>query len=565
MKRFLVLTIMIFVVLLGACVTTGETSNVSATEVKEQPKSPVAEVPEAVGGSGTLVILHTNDHHGHPLSFYNYPAAGQGGLPARATLVDDIRGQYKNVLVLDAGDINTGRPESMFFDAEPDIIGYNYIGYDAAALGNHEFDKPHQILKNQMALAEFPFLSANVKYKTGGYVAEPYIIKEFNDLKVGIFGLTTTEINEIAGDVDTIKDLLIEDEVKAAKEMVAILKDREKVDVIVALTHLGNYSTADLGTRYVAANVPEIDLIIGGHTHMPDIMASGHWDMTTPFEENGVPIVITQEWGLQLGKVVMEIEDGEVTDLSWEMLPVNVMTGGGDNVTYVTEKIEEDPELLSILQPYADQVDAVLSEEIGTAADEFPSENVRVSETAVGDLVADALLWKTRELGAQFAIVNSGGIRSPIAKGTITKKDIYSCVPYDNSVFLLTMKGTDVLELFNTIGKIKQGKGGFPQVSSGISFVIDAGSEKVSDILINGKAVDPEGLYIIATNSFLAGGGDGYSVFKNAEKRYDTSVFQRDVLIEYIQSFGKPVEPKTYDRFDVINGVSMIEEFDDAA
>ena len=196
-------------------------------------------------------------------------------------------------------------------------------------------------------------------------------------------------------------------------------------------------------------------------------MASGHWDMKKPFIENGVPIVITQEWGLQMGKAVIEVVDGEVVNLSWEMIPVNVMVRKGENVEYLTEKIEEDQQLLSILQPFADKVDAVLSEEIGTAAVELSSEMVRIGETAVGDLVADALLWKTKSLGAQFAIVNSGGIRASIPEGVITKKDIYSCVPYDNSVFILTMKGSDVIELFNTIGKMPQGKGGFPRFPAG--------------------------------------------------------------------------------------------------
>ena len=564
MKKILLISVLILIVFLTSCATSDKAAE-SAIEPVVNKQVEVKSEPVPVGGSGTLVVLHTNDHHGHPLSFYNYPADGQAGLPARAALVNQIRDRNENVLVLDAGDINTGRPESMFFDAEPDIIGYNYIGYDAAALGNHEFDKPHAILKKQMEWAEFPFLSANVKYKTGGYVAKPYIVKEFDSFKVGIFGLTTTEINEIAGDVETVKDLIIEDEVKAAKEMVAILNDKEHVDVIIALAHIGNYDNKKSGSRYVAANVPEIDLIIDGHTHMSDIISSGHWDMKAPFVENGVPIVVTQEWGMQLGKAVFEIKDGEVVSLDWQKVPVNLKTTADGKPVFVGEEIKEDQNLLALLQPFADKVKSLLSVEIGTAAEQFPAENVRINETAIGDLVADAMLWKTKSMGAQFALVNSGGIRSSIPKGVITKEDIYACVPYDNSVFILTLSGAEIMELFNIIGTIKQGKGGFPQVSAGVSFTIDAGSGKVTDILIEGKPVVPDGTYRISTNSFLAGGGDGYTIFNKASKRYDTSVFQRDVLIEYIQSMEKPIEPATYDRFNVINGVSLIEDFDTAA
>jgi len=563
MKKFLLISALISAVFLASCNTTGDSTTAQNDAMVQKTSEKVVEI-KAGGGSGTLVVLHTNDHHGHPVSFFNYPAPGQGGLPARATLVNQIRDKNANVLVLDAGDISTGRPESMFFDTEPDILGYNYIGYDAAALGNHEFDKPHAVLKKQMGWAEFPFLSANVKYRNGDYVTKPYIIKDFGDFKVGIFGLTTTEINEIAGDVETVKDLVIEDEVKASKEMVSILQ-KERVDVIIALAHIGNYNNTDSGSRYVAANVPEIDLIIDGHTHMPDIKSSGHWDMSAPFVENGVSIVVTQEWGLQLGKAVLEIEDGEVTEVAWEMIPVNTKKKVDGEIQFIGTEIAEDQGLLDLLQPFADKVDSFLSVEIGTAAAQFDSDKVRINETAVGDLVADSLLWKTKSMGAQFAIVNSGGIRGSIPEGTITKKDIYSCVPYDNSVFVLTMSGADVLELFDTIGKVKQGKGGFPQVSSGVSFTIDAGSGTVLDIMIDGKPLDPDGTYKISTNSFLAGGGDGYGVFRKASNRYDTAVFQRDVLIEYIQTFDGPLEPQTYNRFDVINGVSMIEDFDTAA
>ena len=144
-----------------------------------------------------LVILHTNDTHGHPVKFFQYPAPDVGGLPARATAVTVIREENRNVLLLDAGDLNTGRPESNLFKARPDIQGYNYIGYDAMVLGNHEFDNPLDVLREQRALATFPFISANIRTKGGDYLADPFIIKEFDGLKVAVFGLTTKETEVI--------------------------------------------------------------------------------------------------------------------------------------------------------------------------------------------------------------------------------------------------------------------------------------------------------------------------------------------------------------------------------
>ncbi|MCD6343444.1 MAG: metallophosphoesterase, partial [Spirochaetaceae bacterium] len=151
-----------------------------------------------INGSGELVVLHTNDFHGHPLKFYNYPAPNLGGLPAIATIAQNTREMYENVLILDAGDLNTGRPESNFYESAPDIIGYNYVGYDALTLGNHEFDKPLTTLNEQMQLASFPFISANVHYPDGSLVAEaPYVIKTFDGFRVGIFGLTTDETPKV--------------------------------------------------------------------------------------------------------------------------------------------------------------------------------------------------------------------------------------------------------------------------------------------------------------------------------------------------------------------------------
>ncbi|NIR14461.1 MAG: bifunctional metallophosphatase/5'-nucleotidase, partial [Desulfobacterales bacterium] len=179
-------------------------------------------------------------------------------------MVQGIRGQSKNVLVLDAGDINTGRPESNLFKARPDIEGYNYIGYDAMALGNHEFDNGPDVLKEQMQLANFPFLSANIKTKQGELLTRPYIIKEFVGFKVAIFGLTTKE-TEFLSHPDNIKGLVFQDEVEVAKQLVPEL--RKQADIVIALVHMGIYNSPKLGSKRLASEVSGIDLIVDGHSH----------------------------------------------------------------------------------------------------------------------------------------------------------------------------------------------------------------------------------------------------------------------------------------------------------
>ena len=495
--------------------------------------------------SHELVVLHTNDFHGHPLKFFHYPSPNVGGLPAIATFVNQVREANKNVLVLDAGDLNTGRPESNFFKAVPDIVGYNYVGYDAMALGNHEFDHPIAVLQKQRRLASFPFLSANVKTKEGKLLVAPYLIKDYGDFKVGIFGITTKE-TEIVGNPKYIQNLVFEDEVAAAQKMVAELKKR--ADVIIALVHMGIWQDATKGSKRLAANVAGIDLIIDGHSHT---------DLAEPVYVSGTPIVQAWQWGLKMGKATLKIDGGKVVRFSWESVPVNLKKrikkpDGTKEYPYIGQPYAEDAFLLSALTPYGDQVESLLSEVIGTATGTFDNSKVRKEETALGDLVADAMLWETKNLKVDFAIQNGGGIRADLAEGRITKKHIYEILPFDNTIMVLKLQGDQVIDLFNYIAAIPPGKGAFPQISEGVRFAVNYDAKRCEEITINGNPIDPKKIYTIATNSYMASGGDGYTVFRNAADRYDTSAFQRDAVIDYIIHLGGTIRPELKGRIRLI-------------
>lgn len=507
-----------------------------------------------------LVVLHTNDHHGHPVAFFNYPAPDVGGLPARATLVKKVREENENVLLLDAGDLNTGRPESNFFKAEPDIIGYNYIGYDAMALGNHEFDNPIEVLKKQMEMAKFPFLSANVKYKDGSYVAKPYIIKEFNGFKVAIFGLTTKE-TETIGNPSITKDLVFEDEVETAKKLVPEL--RKKADIVIALVHMGIYNSVRKGSKKLGTEVDGIDLIVDGHTHtklnFPIFVKnpSGHNTL----------IVQAWCWGLVVGRMDLWIQNKKIVNFKFESIPINLKVrekvDGKKVYYYINSKgekdpkaeIKEEPELVELLKPYVDKVSAILDKVIGKATDDFLYKKVRYEETALGDMVADSMAWYARNqlnTDVDFAIQNGGGIRTDLPAGDIKMGKIYEILPFDNSVMIMKLKGSDVQALFDYIATIPRGKGAFPQVSKEVSFTINYATGKCENILINGKPIDPEKIYAIATNSYLAAGGDGYKVFLKAVDKYDASIMQRDVFIQYIKYLGGTITPEVEGRINII-------------
>jgi 5'-nucleotidase/UDP-sugar diphosphatase len=497
--------------------------------------------------SSQLVIFHTNDIHGHPLKFFNNPADNVGGLPARATLAAQAQSEYQNILWLDAGDLNTGRPESNFFKAMPDIAGFNYIGYDAMAMGNHEFDNTLDILKLQMKMAKFPFLSANVETAGGKYIGQPYIIKEFPGFKVAVLGLTTKEIATV-GNPQVMKGLIVKDEVEVAKELVPEL--RKRADIVIALVHMGIFENEETGSKRLAKNVPGIDLIVDGHSHTR---------LTEPLYVNKTPIVQAWQWGMIAGKAVLTIRSKKVTKLTWEAIPVNLKSvakkaDGSQETKFTGQELKEDPFLLSLLQPYGDAVEKILAEPVGTAGGTFSNEESRKRETAIGDLVADSMLWYTRSMNLQtdFAIQNGGGIRTDIPGGTITQKTVYSILPFDNSVVVVTLKGSDLQALFDFLATIPQGSGAFPQVSEGVKFSINYNTGRCENISINGRPIDAAKLYRVATNSYMAAGGDGYQAFLKAVEKYDTSVFQRDALISYLMNLGGPIKPEVKGRILII-------------
>lgn len=486
-------------------------------------------------GEAKLVILHTNDTHGHALPFANTVENG-GGAAARLTMIKDVRKNYDNVLVLDAGDVNTGRPESDMFDAEPDLTGMNEMGYDAMTLGNHEFDKPLNILNKQMKMAKFPFLCANIKKADGSLLTKPYMIKEFkNGLKVAVLGLTTSETATV-GNPDIVKDLIIQDEVEAANEYVSMLRD--SADVVVALVHMGLYGEEN-GSMVLAKNVRGLDLIIDGHSHTLT-------EKPITAIDNGTykiaPIVQAGQWGSYVGKAEFELIKGKAKLAKWEAVPINYNkkvknAEGRDEVKYFGNSWTEDKKLAETLQPYLDKANEKLSEKIGVSAATYENKDTRKKETEIANLVCDAMLWKMQTTtGADFAINNGGGIRTSLPEGDITLKHIFEVLPFDNTLATATLKGSDVVKLFEYAATIENGKGAFTQVSQGVKFTINYATKTISDLTINDLPVDKSKEYKIATNNYLMSGGDGYVIFKKAIKNYDSSILQRDVLSDYIKT-----------------------------
>ena len=493
------------------------------------------------GKAYSLVVLHTNDHHGTIMA-----TGGQAGLAERATFIAGTRAANSNVLLLDAGDINTGTALSNMFKGEIDIKAYNMMKYEAVAFGNHEFDGTLELLESQIAQAEFPFLSANVKRADGSYLGKPYIVKNYDGFRVGVFGLTTLRTLKIAS---PDKSLSFGDEIEAAKEMVETLRIKEKCDIVIAIAHLGltEEEKGQTTSTFLAENVDGIDLIIDGHSH--SALNEAKFVGTTP-------IVSANEWGKYVGQGTFNIVDGKIASFAWKPVAINTK----DVVTYTP-----DPAIAAMIAPYKEKADLTLKEVVAetTAQFEFGDRLSRKKEIALGNMVNDGAMWYVKEIlkkDADFAFTNGGNIRTELPAGKITREQIATVLPFDNWLYLTKMKGSDLISLFEFIASIPQGAGAWAQVSEEARYTIDYSADikkgTLKDLTIKGKPVNPEGEYTFVTNDYLMAGGDGYVVLKNNIEAYNTSTTLRDAIIAYAQN-KKTLTPATDGRINVINGMQF--------
>lgn len=454
------------------------------------------------GKTYKLTILHTNDHHGH----FWPNKDGEYGLAARATLIKEIREEIKkdggHVLLVDAGDVNTGTPQSDMLDAEPDFKGMAELGYDVMALGNHEFDNSLKTIFKQRRWAGFPFVSANIYYKnTSRRVFPSHVHKRLADLKVTIFGLTT-EDTPIKSNPEYSKNLRFVPVVEEARKIVPKL--RKNTDVLIAVTHAGHYQNENRGSNApgdvaIARAVNGIDLIVGGHTQIPLFEAD---------VQNGTLIVQAQDWGKYLGRVDLEIKDGKVTLKEYKLIPVNLKG--------TQERVAQDTNMEQMLKPYKDKGDQMLSLEVGATEVDLIGERlvVRLGETNLGNLITEAYRQK---FNADFAITNSGGVRASIPAGKITLESIMNVLPFGNEIGTAELTGEEIIKYFTTVvhtlapqpGETAPG-GAFPQLSN-IEMVANRELKTITDVKIGGEPIDPKKTYKLAIPKFMgADGGDGF-------------------------------------------------------
>lgn len=466
--------------------------------------------------SETITIVHTNDTHGRILADDDN---GVLGWERVATIVEQTRNQNPNTLVLDAGDALHGTNESQFFSGASVINAMNSVGVDVMVPGNHDFNYGQDRLLALEQEAAFDIVSANVinvtEDESENFLLKPYVIRELGQLKVAVFGLSSVD-TPILTHPKNVVGLTFTDPVLTAQ---ALLDDLPEVDCVIALTHLGYDEDKKL-----AQEVPEIDIIIGGHSHTETLIAE---------KVNNTYIAQAGEWTKHVGRENLIFYKGELVDVI--STPVDF-----------DASIPSSPRTGKLASVVAERVQEEMQAVIGKAVTLLNGEraDVRARETNLGNLIADVMLEST---GADVAMTNGGGIRASIPVGDITVNSVKTVLPFGNTLTTIKLTGEQLVSVLeHSVRLYPETNGGFMQIS-GLTFSFDPSKpagERVIEVKVGGMLLDKEAIYTVATNDFTAAGGDGFTAFAEGTGLINTGISLDVVLMEYIEQNGE-IDAKT--------------------
>ena len=486
--------------------------------------------------SFSLTIMHTNDVHGH----HEPQRDGSGGAARQATVVQQIRDEVDNHLLLDGGDRFTGTLFHVQYRGQDSVQIMNAIGYDAMVLGNHEFDDGSEVLADFISGLDLPALTANVDFSKDPLLAgqvDPSVILEVGGESVGIIGLTSPETAILS---KPSKTLVFEHDLIGIAQQQVDAMTAAGVNKIILLTHIG-YG-ADLE---VAQAVSGVDVVIGGdsNTLLSNTYADALGEYPTVLESaSGEPVLVVQAGTrtVYLGRLDVEFDaDGLLTD--WD----------GDAIL-LSRYISPDPDVADLIADLAEPLAALNSQPVGETSIALTGASprlCRIEECLLGNLITDAVLDETR---VDIVFQNGGGIRADIDAGEVTLGEVLTVLPFGNLISTFELSGADVIAtLENSVSRIQLDADNNPMVDgasgrfmqvAGMRYVFDAtqevGSRIISaDVLQDGEyvAIDPAAIYRAATNDFIRAGGDGYSVLAdNAINPYDQGRPLDQVVADYI-------------------------------
>ena len=474
----------------------------------------------------TVTILHTNDIHSRVESINKYDstcrssdeAEGKcfGGMARIKTAMDQMRAsmQGQNVLVLDAGDPFQG---SLFYTTYKGAAEAEFmedIGYDAMAVGNHEFDDGPQALADFIDAVSFPVISGNLDLSAEPLLSDrvqDHLVLNVGGEKIGIISALATDTVDTSSPGDNV---IFQDEIEALTADVAALEGMG-VNKIIALTHVGLPKDLE-----IAAAVAGIDAIIGGHSH-------SNMGDAYPMMVDGTAVAQAYAYSKFIGNLTLTFDDaGNLTDASGTPLLLDA-------------SIAPDADMAARIAEMGAPIEEMKTRIVASASAAIEGDRsvCRVMECEMGNLVADAMLDRVADQGFEIAIQNGGGLRASISAGDVTMGDVLTVLPFQNTLATFQVTGaTVVAALENGVSQMEEVKGRFPQVA-GMTYTVDPAAEvgsRISDVMVGGAPIDLEKVYGVVSNNYVRNGGDGYKMFRDAMNAYDFGPDLADVTAEFL-------------------------------
>lgn len=432
-----------------------------------------------------VVILHTNDTHSIIDPYFEN---NLGGVARRKALIDSVRNVEKNVLLVDAGDVMQGSLYFTLFEGAVEQLVMNKLGYDVQILGNHEFDNGMDKLQFYVSGLDADIISTNYDF-SATYLTnqiKPYCVKAAGDKRIGFLGINISP----NGLIDSIKCSGVEylDAIKSANSMAWYLKNIEKVDAVVALTHIGYDDSGAVSDVKLAKKTENIDIIIGGHSHTLINPSAKNAKQSRFLNLVGDTIIVAQagKYGANVGEIVIDFLSGRIDS----------------KIISVTSRFDDhlDSDLLQVIAPYKVTVDSIFGIKVGSATDAFDR------KTSLLNWMADFVFEDSKRLTKEkidLSLVNVGGVRSSWVAGDITKGEIMQSFPFDNYEVVLEISGANLLATMDSIAAY-----GGNGVSRNVHAVINPKARCCESVTINGKPIDKNHIYRVATINYLAAGND---------------------------------------------------------
>lgn len=487
----------------------------------------------------TVTFLHTNDLHAR-VEPATWRGKEYGGYARLATVINRVREESVNPVLLDAGDVFQGTLFFNVYEGLADLAFMNYIGYDAMVIGNHEFDKGPAPLAAFIERANFPVLGVNLDLANEPSlrdIVEPSMILEVDGHQIGVVGVVLPNLHTISNPGPTIREF---DMFESTQAEVDRLRE-QGINKIVLLTHVGLSNDLRLAER-----IDGVDLIIGGHSHtlLGEVALHEPMSGNNPYpivvERDGHRTLVVQawQWGKVLGRIEVEFDDEG-----------NIASWSNSGPIPVDSSVEEDPTVAAMIAAFRLPIAALAEMVIGYAEEDIPTG--RGQDNPVGNIIADGMLRATANAGSVAAFMNAGGVRQSITAGEFTFGDAISIQPFGNTLVVLDLKGSELMAALEHGWPGPDGSGGMLIPSAGTSYTVDPHGQtgsRISNVIIAGEHLDLEATYRVTLNSFTAAGGDAHQVLADAQgERIDTGFVDIDVLVEYIEThetIRRPSEPR---------------------